>query len=90
MILIIVWIGLIIALPLQVYRSVPVKRWREFLLPNLWWILLIFVKAAAWPGVLTHWMIGGMRPSLWRAIDTEDGREVRKITRVTPEQLAAR
>ncbi|WP_327002125.1 hypothetical protein OHA72_44460 [Dactylosporangium sp. NBC_01737] len=58
-------------------------NWREFLLPNLPWMLMTLGKMLVWWAVLIAWLARGMPPSPWRAV-TEDshGREVRAIVRV--------
>ncbi|MET7426551.1 hypothetical protein [Dactylosporangium sp. NPDC005555] len=57
-------------------------NWREFLLPNLPWMLMTLGKMLVWWAVLVVWLGRGMPTSPWRAV-TEDatGREVRAIVR---------
>ena len=41
--------------------------WREFLLPNIGFFLLLFGKAVGWPVVLVVWLATGRQPSPWAA-----------------------
>lgn len=56
--------------------------WREFLLRNPHWFVLMLVKMFFWPVTLVAWLVTGMGPSRWTAITQENGRRVRKIVRV--------
>lgn len=60
-------------------------NWREFLLPNLPWMLMTLGKMLIWWAVLIFWLATGARNSPWRAITSdENGREVRAIVRASP------
>lgn len=86
MLLIVIWLGLIISIPLHAVRAGLGKvepSWREYLIPNLPWFGLVLAKAIAWPGVLAHWITRGCPPAPWQAVTRlPDGRDVRKIVRV--------
>lgn len=56
--------------------------WREFLLPNLPWFLLMWGKCLAWLPVLIVWCCTGMRSSPWKAVTDIEGRPVRSIIRI--------
>lgn len=56
--------------------------WREFLLSNLPWFVLLVVKVWFWPLFFVHWLATGRRSSGWRAVVNVDGRPVRQIKRV--------
>jgi hypothetical protein len=55
--------------------------WREFLIPNFPWFMLMGLKAMGWPLVLGHWFANGRQGSAWEAVTRADGREVRRIRR---------
>ncbi|GAA3455732.1 hypothetical protein [Dactylosporangium matsuzakiense] len=58
-------------------------NWREFLLPNLPWMLMTLGKMLVWRAVLIVWLARGMPQSPWRAVTRDDtGREVRAVVRV--------
>lgn len=56
--------------------------WREFLLPNPLWFILMFMKFWFWPLTLVVWLLTGRGPSRWRAVTEINGRPARKILRV--------
>ncbi len=85
----VVWSGLLVGLPVLYFRAGlgRVRRkehvdWREFLLPNLGFFLLMFGKALAWPVTVAVWVArGSNRTSAWTAVTELDGRTVRRIIR---------
>lgn len=56
--------------------------WREFLIPNIGYFLLMWAKCIVWEVNLVIWLATGMPESRWKAAIDIDGREVRAITRV--------
>lgn len=55
--------------------------WLEFVIPNLWWFGLFYLKLVGWPLTAAHWLYFGRRPSRWTAVTNLHGREVRAIMR---------
>lgn len=56
--------------------------WREYVLAQPTFFLLMFAKAFVWPLVTLAWLAQGRPPSPWRAIDEIDGVDVRRILRI--------
>ncbi|WP_152603702.1 hypothetical protein [Amycolatopsis rifamycinica] len=59
--------------------------WRGFLLPNLLFFILTWVKSIYWPPTLLVWMILyalGLSRCPWKAATSFQGRPVRKIFRI--------
>jgi hypothetical protein len=60
-------------------------NWREFLLPNIGWFLMLVGKTFVWPLVLSYWLYKGRPTCPWKAVDQlPDGHEVRQIIRLAP------
>ncbi|MDZ5447851.1 hypothetical protein U2F26_35020 [Micromonospora sp. 4G57] len=57
------------------------KNWREFVLGNITWFLMLFGKQIAWPAVFIYWAIKGFPKSPWVAIYNYKGHEVRRMMR---------
>lgn len=55
--------------------------WREFLLGNIPFFLLLFFKASAWELVLVAWLVQGRPPSPWIATTRLRDKEVRQVLR---------
>lgn len=82
------WVGVIASIVTYYMRSGlgDVKSsqgidWRQFLLPNPAFFVLLLVKAALWPAVLIFWLVTGRPQSPWLAVTDRDGRPVRAILR---------
>ena len=82
------WVGLIASMITYYRRSglAGIKSsqgidWREFLIPNPVFFLLLLVKAVLWPVVLIFWLATGRRNSPWRAVTDMGGRPARAILR---------
>ncbi|WP_448619527.1 hypothetical protein [Geodermatophilus sp. URMC 65] len=82
------WAGPLIGLPVLYFRSGlgRVKReegidWREFLLPNLGFFLLMLAKALLWPFTVAVWNSRGRPASPWTAVTIRNGRPARAIVR---------
>lgn len=56
-------------------------NWREFLIPNLGYFVLMWVKVWFWLIVLVVWIGQGRPASPWLATTSLRGRETRKIVR---------
>jgi hypothetical protein len=56
--------------------------WREFLIPNIPWFILMVFKFWFWPLALAAWLATGRGPSRWQAVTSIDGRPARRIVRV--------
>lgn len=55
--------------------------WREFLLPNIPYFLLMWAKCLVWEVVLIVWLATGRPESPWRAAVEIDGRPARTLVR---------
>ena len=82
------WVGLIASMITYYRRSGlgGIKSsqgidWREFLIPNPAFFLLLLAKAVLWPVVLIFWVATGRRNSPWRAVTDMGGRPARAILR---------
>jgi hypothetical protein len=82
------WVGFIASIITYYQRSGlgEVKSsqgidWREFLIPNPVFFLLLLVKAVLWPVVLIFWLVTGRPRSPWHAVTDRGGRPARAILR---------
>jgi hypothetical protein len=82
------WGGLLVGLPVLYFRAGlgRIKRsegidWREFLIPNIGFFLLMVGKAILWPVTVVHWNLQGRPTSPWVAVTSLNGRSVRRIVR---------
>jgi len=57
--------------------------WREILIGNLGWFILLAAKTILWPITLAAWLLQGRPASTWRAVTQVNGRPARKIVRAT-------
>jgi hypothetical protein len=59
-------------------------NWREFLIPNIAFFLLMWGKCLFWEATMIAWLLGGQHPSRWHAaIEDDSGRPIRTIRRLT-------
>lgn len=55
--------------------------WREFLLGNPLFFVILWGKAVLWPVVFVTWLVQGQPDSPWTATTRLNGREVRAVLR---------
>lgn len=80
------WAGLITTW-IVLYQRSGLPRvepdWREFLLPNVLWFTMLTLKILFWPATLAAWLIQGQPATRWKAVTVLDGRQTRRIIRVS-------